>query len=277
MKLQARLAFAARSGAWLPGILLTALLLPTFPCFAAALQGRVAFQPSLGKSIPLSIVLRDEDGRSRTLGEWLQGRSAVLAPVYFDCANLCDLTLSGLDSALLGVAPDAQRSFNVLAVSIDPREQAAGLHEARTKLAAHLRNISEWRLLRADPRNVEALTSAIGFRYFYDERSRQFAHAAGIVVIDASGRLIQYFPGVRYSSAELQGALQDSRRGRVGAITHQLLLTCFDYDPSTGTYSLRIIQAMRWAGIASALLLAGGIGIAVRRERRRANLRMQRQ
>ncbi len=243
-------------------------------CFAplglargAGAGDRVAFDPPLGEYLPVSVALGDERGRRRSLAQWLQGRPAVLVPVYFDCPNLCSLTLAGLARAERTMRMVAGRDFNVLAFSIDPRERQGGMLAARAGLAREA-GAERWRLLHADAAAIRSLTRALGFRYYYDERQRQFAHAAGIVVLDAGGRLIQYFPGVSYPTEELEAALLGARGGKVAAVTHRLLLTCFDYDPASGSYSLRIVRLLRIGGIACVLLLAGGVGYALRRERR---------
>lgn len=225
-------------------------------------NGRIGFDPVPGSQVPLAEPLQDESGRTRTLGEWLGGKAGALAPVYFDCPNLCDLTLAGMATSL------ADDRSPVLVLSIDPAATLQSLHDARSRLqsSVHAASVQRWRLLRADAASIERITGAIGFRYFYDEQQRQFAHAAGFVVLDPSGRVASSFTGVRYDPDKLRSALAAAERGE-STVGQRLLLTCFDYDPATGSYSLRIVKLMRVMGVLAAAALGGGIAWALLRER----------
>jgi len=229
---------------------------------SAAIATRIGFDPLPGTQLPLATPLRDQDGHVRSLGEWMEGRTAILAPVYFNCPNLCDLTLAGLAAAL------GDGRTPVLVFSIDPAETSQSLHDASRKLSSSVRNanVQSWRLLRADSHGIARITAAIGFRYFYDPHQRQFAHAAGFVVLDPDGRVASSFTGVRYEPSRVRSAVAAAGRGEM-AFGQRLLLTCFDYDAATGTYSLRIVQLLRLVAVLAAAVLIGGIARALLRER----------
>ena len=54
----------------------------------------------------------------------------------------------------------------------------------------------------------------------------------------------------------------------------RLMLFCFMYDPATGRYSRIALDAVRAGGVATVLLLIGGVALLLRREagRRRARV-----
>ena len=69
------------------------------------------------------------------LGEFFGKRPVVLALVYYECPMLCTQVLNGLVSALGVLNFDVGREFDVVAVSINPKE-APGL--AAQKKQAYL-------------------------------------------------------------------------------------------------------------------------------------------
>jgi protein SCO1/2 len=231
----------------------------------------VGFDQRLGESLPLDVALRDEDGRPVTLGAYFQGRPVVLAVVYYECPMLCTLTLNGLVSALATLSFDVGREFEVVTVSFDPRE---GPELARAKKAAYLRRYERpgaaegWHFLTGDADALRAVTAAVGFRYAWDERTRQFAHPAGVVVLTPEGRISRYLYGVEYAPKDLRLALVESAAGRIGNAVDQVLLYCYQYDPETGRYGAVIMRLVRLAGVVT-LAGLGGLILALRRSERR--------
>ena len=45
--------------------------------------------------------------------------------------------------------------------------------------------------------SIEAVTKAVGFRYKYDPKSAQYAHASGIMLATPDGKLARYGSTVR--------------------------------------------------------------------------------
>ncbi|MBI4478235.1 MAG: hypothetical protein HY654_13760 [Acidobacteria bacterium] len=60
----------------------------------------------------------------------------------------------------------------------------------------------------------------------------------------------------------------EASRNRIGGPVEQVLLYCFHYDPTTGRYSVAILNLVRGAGIVTLFVLGGFVVTAVRREKR---------
>jgi protein SCO1/2 len=204
------------------------------------------------------MTLRDEQDAPVAL-RTLVDRPVVLALVYYRCPMLCLQVLDGLARALRAVPLAAGRDFAVLVVSFDPRETAA---DAAKRRAQH----PSWRFLTGD---AAPLCEAVGFRARYDERTGQYAHASGVVVVTPDGRASRYFFGIDYAARDLRLALVESGEGRIGSAADRLMLLCYQYDPATGRYGFAILAVLRAAGVVTAGTLAAFILLALRRERRR--------
>jgi len=130
--------------------------------------------------------------------------------------------------------------------------------------------VVHWHYLTGAHADITPLMRAIGYRYFFDKRDGQYAHANGVVVLTPQGRVTQYLFGVQFAPETLRLALVDASQGKVGNIVDRLLLLCCAYDVSTGRYTLLIHRVMQGLGIASALALCGWILVLRRGELKRA-------
>jgi len=97
------------------------------------------------------------------------------------------------------------------------------------------------------------VTRAAGFRYAWDEQTKQFAHPAGVIVLTPDGRPARYLFGVEYGPRDLRLALVEASTGRIGSAVDALLLYCYHYDPMTGRYGLVVMRLLRIAGLGTVL------------------------
>ncbi len=232
----------------------------------------VGFDQRLGVRVPLQAWFRDANGRVVRLGDLVGRRPAVLVMTYYECPNLCTLVLNGLVSGLRQVTFDAGKQFNVITISISPRDTPQLAHAKKAAYVAKYGRPNAaggWHFLTGTPEQIATVAHTIGFRYFYDENSRQYAHAAGIVLLTADGRIARYMPGVAFPAQELRLGLVEASSDRIGTLTDRLWLLCYHYDPSTGRYSLLVEAILRLAALATAASLGGLILLLLWRERAR--------
>ncbi len=231
----------------------------------------VEFAQKLGDTLPLDLMFRDEDGREVALGTYFTRRPVVLAFVYYECTMLCSQVLNGVTSALVALDETVGRDFEVVAVSFDPRDTpVAALAKKKSYVDRYNREGSArgFHFLTGSEASVRALADAAGFKYAWDERTQQFAHASGFVVATPQGVLSRYFFGIEYAPRDLKFALIESSAGRVGTLIDQVLLYCYHYDPTTGSYSFVAMKAVQLGGAFTLLALVGFVGVALRREYR---------
>ena len=105
----------------------------------------------------------------------------------------------------------------------------------------------------------------------WDDKTQQFAHPSGIIVVTPDGRLARYFFGIEYASRDVKFALIESSAGRIGNAIDQLLLYCYHYDPAIGKYGFVAMGAVRIAGALTLVALAGFVIVSVRRDFRAAH------
>lgn len=241
----------------------------------AELQG-VGVDERPGALAPPDVALTDQDGRPVRLGDYLDGKRPVLLVLaYYRCPMLCTLVLNGLSEGLRKLAWTAGDRFRVVTVSIDPRdtpEIARGKRQSYVAAYGRDPGTRGWDFLVGAEGEVERLARAVGFRYRYDERTEQYAHAAAAFVLTPDGRLARTLYGVLYPEATLRLALGEASLGRLSSVWDKVLLYCFHYDPKAGSYVASARNLMRLGGAVTLGALALLLGWLWRRPGRRAAL-----
>jgi protein SCO1/2 len=236
-------------------------------------SGEKFFSPRLGDQVPLDLSFKDEGGRAVRLGDFFEGRPVILVLAYYRCPMLCTLVLNDLVDGLRGVAFKAGEEFEVVVVSFDPREKP---ELAAAKKAAYVERYARpgaeegWHFLTGEQPQIDRLMESVGFRAVWDEKGQQFAHARGIMVLTPGGVVSRYFLGGVFPPRDLRMALVESSQGQVGLPMDRVLLMCFNYDPSTGKYSTRVLRLVQAGGVltlASMLLFWGACWLRGRRAR----------
>jgi len=189
---------------------------------------------------------------------------------YYDCPMLCTQVINGLSTALGVLSLEPHTDFEIVTVSFNPKDTP---RTAAAKKAVYLERYHHpgaaagWHFLSGNAASIERLTTAAGFRYAWDEDTKQFAHPTGVIVLTPDGRLSRYLFGIEYGPRDLRLALVDASAGTVGTPVDALLLYCFHYDPMTGRYGLAIMRTIRIVGALTVLGLGTFIAVMLRRER----------
>ena len=237
---------------------------------AAAILREVNIAQRLNEPIPPEIILRDENGKVVHLGDYFGKKPIVLSLVYFDCPALCTEVLNGELRTMKAISLDLGKDFDAITVSFEPKDTPALAKAKRDVYAGQYGRPGareNWHFLTGDQSSIEALTQAAGFHYAYDSASRQYAHAAAIMVLTPRGRIARYFYGVQYPSRDFRLGLVEASEGKIGTPTDHALLYCYQYDPMTGEYGLIVMNVVRAAGLLTVLVLGIFMFVMFRRER----------
>ncbi|HEX4075499.1 MAG TPA: SCO family protein [Candidatus Acidoferrales bacterium] len=232
--------------------------------FHPDLLKQVSIDQKLNESIPLNLTFRDEHGKTVELAQYFGSKPVILTLVYYSCPMLCTQVLNGLDRSMENIPLTIGKDFNVVTVSIDPTERPV-LAEAKQELYTGMYErpgaAQGWHFLTGDEPQIKTLADAVGFHYAYDPDSKQYAHAAAIMLLTPDGRISRYFYGVTYPERDLRLGLVDASSGKIGSPLDAAMLYCYHYDPHTGKYGLLISRVIQVSGALTILL--GGIGLFV--------------
>lgn len=237
----------------------------------------------LGVQLPMDLTLRDEREQPTTLRECMAGKPTILVPMYFRCPTLCNIVLKNLVDTLREMPQDfsAGSKFNVVAVSIDPKEHCdLGAAKRSVVLQEYGREGAEdgWRFLTGRKEAIAELMTAIGYRYEFDKAFKEYNHPSGIIILTPEGKTARYFYGIRYQgdfnipggTTTLRLSLLEAADGKGGSMLDRAILRCYRFNHLTGYYSLDIMLAVRIGGILTVLAIGTCVGLFFYRDRRRA-------
>ena len=236
------------------------------------LPGKVAIAQKLGNQLPLDVMMHDEYGKVVRIGDYFKsGRPVLLNFVYYKCPMLCPIVLQGMASALTELKFNIGEQFDVITISIDPRDQpkeAAAMKEKYVRQYGRLSAANGWHFLTGNETSIHRVADAVGFQFAYDPTRDQFAHGAAMYVLTPDARMSRYFFGFEFKPRDLRLGIVEASDKKIGTATDQILLLCYHYDPVTGRYSRSAMAFIRVGGITTVVALGGFIFVMIRKERR---------
>lgn len=224
-----------------------------------------------GEQIPLNLTFHNDSGEIVTLGDYFkQGKPVILILAYYECPMLCTLVMNGISDGVRKLPWLPGKEYQMITVSIDPREMpelAAG------KKKTYLDNLSKpvegdgWAFLVGEEDQSRALAEAIGFKYYYDEERKQYAHPAVVFILTEEGKISRYLYGIEFDSRNLRLALLEASEGKIGNTLDRIILYCFHYDPDAQGYVVFAANVMRLGGGVTLIALLIFLGVMWGRER----------
>lgn len=239
----------------------------------AELEG-VEVTNRLGGQVPPDLTFADEEGKAVTLRSYFEKQKPViLALVYYECPNLCTFLLNGAAESMKKLKWNVGEEFNVVAVSINPREGpelAKKKRESYVGLYDRETGSKGWHFLTGTEENIQTLADSVGFEFRYDEKTKQYAHPATLFILTSEGKLARILSGIRFLPKDLRLALLEASEGKIGNIVDQFLLFCYHYDPASNRYTLFATNLMKVGGAFTVLILGGLVFRLNRRGRKKA-------
>ncbi len=227
----------------------------------------------LGDRVPSHLKFTDTNGKVVALDDLLAQDKPVLVTLgYHRCPMLCSLVLDGLVKALKEAKLTLGQDVLAVDVSIDPEEDTKLATDVQKRILGLLGNgagPAAWPFwVSTGDKGVaaRALADAVGFRYKYDEQSKQFAHDAVAFVLAPGGIIARYLYGVEYSSRDFRMAVVEAGGGRVGTSFDKVILSCYKYDPVTRRYAPFVFGFMRIGAALVFFALAGLLTVLWRKE-----------
>ena len=228
----------------------------------------------LGDPLPRDATFRDSDGSLVKLGDYFDGkRPTLFVFAYHTCPMLCSLVLDATVKSLNEVAWTVGEQFDVVSVSIDPKDSPETATKKRAQVvdtyARGHGSTKGWHFLTGDESNIRKVTEAIGFSYRYDARQKQYAHPAAIYLLEPDGRIARYLYGIQFEPNDVRLGLLEASKGHSVTTTERILLYCYHYDPQGKHYSLVALNVMRLGGALTLVVIGSFLGVMFARERRK--------
>jgi protein SCO1/2 len=231
----------------------------------------VRLDQKVNAQIPLETPFKDESGKDVRLGDYFTDKPVALVMIQLKCTMLCTEEMSVLMHSLRKMKFTPGKEFNLLIVSIDPRETpetSAAQKESYVASLARPEAAEGWHFLTGTRDSIDKLAGAVGYHYVYDKTTDQYAHPDGVMIATPTGKLSRYFVRLTYPPRDLRLAMVEASAGKIGSVLDAVALLCFHYNPATGKYGLALLGVLRLAGVATIIAIVLGLLVLRRRESR---------
>lgn len=214
----------------------------------------VTVEQNLGGKIPLGLPLTDSSGKRVKTGYFFDGTKPTIVTLnYSSCPMLCSVQLNQLTQSLGELKMQIGKDFNILTVSIDPKEATSTAAETKQKyleqLLRHQPNADKgWAFCTADQAIITKLADVLGFRYTYDRASGEYFHPAMAAYVSPDGMITRYSLDVGFEPTDMKIALVEAGNGTVGTVVDQFILWCSNFDPDANSYVPQAWIIMKLAG-----------------------------
>ena len=215
-----------------------------------------------GQYLPGDVALIDHNGDDITIDKYFQKSSSKVPVIitlgYYKCPMLCSLVLNGMLDSLNKGGLKLGKDFRILSFTIDSREDYLLAGKKRKSYLKGLKNIYDeesWIFHVGKQSEIDRLSKSLGFSYYFDKKSDQYAHGAAIFIVSPDGKISKTFYGISFAVDDIKWALLDASQSKLGSIAHKILLSCFSYDPENNKYTIYAMGAMRLGGTATIAFL----------------------
>lgn len=231
----------------------------------------VGLDEHLDAPIPGDAIFKDETGKMVRIGDYVDGkRPIVLILAYHTCATLCPFVQNGALDAFKGTPWSIGSDFQVITLSISPKDTPAiAAEKKRTMVASYGREGADggWHFLVGDDQNAHRVADAVGWKYHLDSQG-EYAHPTAIMLLKPNGRVARYLYGIDIPASDMRLGLLEASEGKSITTVERIVLYCYHYDPHDRKYSLLATHVMQIGGGLTLALVGAFIGLMWLRERR---------
>lgn len=227
----------------------------------------------LGSTIPLDLEFTNDAGEKVKLGQYFhQGKPVIIVLAYYNCPMLCTLVLNAVTESVKQLTWTPGNEFQILTLSIDPLETS---DLAAAKKRNYLKFLDKpgaedgWRFFVGEDASIHQLADALGFKYFYVEERKEYAHPAVAFILGEDGKISRYLYGIQFKERDMRLALVEASEGKVGNTIDRILLYCYHYDPQAKGYVVFATNVMKLGGLLTMVLLGTFVAVLWRKESQR--------
>jgi protein SCO1 len=235
------------------------------------IRTEVKMDEQLGRAVDLNLTFTDHTGKAVRLADYFtDGKPVLLTLNYFTCTTMCSILLENLARNVRQLGWIPGDNFRMVTVDINPAET---VEAAAVKRAEYLKTMgapnADWSMLVGTEENIRSIADQTGFRYVYDAETKQYGHPMAIIFLSPKGIVARYLYGMDFAPRDLKFALIESSQGRLGSPIDKVIITCYHFDPTRGTYGPYIMGILRLTGAFTILVIGAVMVILWRREAQR--------
>lgn len=236
-------------------------------------QADSSMEDRIGAEVDGELAFTDERGYPLKLRKYFPGALPVVLNLgYYGCPDMCGQVIHGMVDALNEIDLEPGKHYEILNVSIDPRETAEVALQRKQNMLMRFTKVgadASWRFAVGEPAAIEKLTNTVGFRYFWAEHDNRYDHPAALIVLTPQGKVSRVLIGLTFEPKDVRLALVEASEGKLGTFWDKVQLSCLTWDPVTRSYSLTALTVMKVGGAITVVALGAMLFVMLRGERKR--------
>jgi protein SCO1 len=221
----------------------------------------IGINEKLGTMIPMDLKFIDSDGTEKTLKQLTQGKPTLLTLNYFRCSGLCSPQLNKLADMLGRLQLAENTDYKVLTVGFNEEETpalAAAKHENQLNSIHRSYVHDAWHFVIGENNSSGVLADLVGFSFkkvVSKEGKVDFMHAAALIVLSPTGKVIRYLNGIDLLTADVTMAIQEANSETVEPTRTKKVPYCFSQQQKIeeqfylGEKILGVIMLMSMLGL----------------------------
>lgn len=224
---------------------------------------QVTLTEKLSAKVPLETTFVDEEGKTIRLADLLTIKPVILTFNYSNCPMLCSVQIGGLVDTMLEMDMDIGKHFDIITISLDPKESTARAGETKARYLKRYQRpgaAEGWHFLTGTEQNIRAVADAVGFGYQYHPVRKEFLHPAVLTLVSPRGKVSGYLGGVQYKADDLRDKLVVASIGDVSEGLTAFILSCYHYEAATGNGAV-VQKIMRYGGLVFVFGFVGALAI----------------
>ncbi len=211
--------------------------------FLTVLQAEsLGVNEKLGDYVPLDLTFINEDGKSKTLKEYMDGKPTIISLNYYRCGGICGPQLADMAKLFSRLDLSENTDYKVLTISF-AQDETPPL--AKAKRDMYHKSMSRpyvqdaWHFLLSENNSSAIIADKVGFTYKKTVTQAgvvDWIHASTLIIVSPEGKITRYLNGIEQLPFDVKMAVLESAQGTVGPTIAKTLLYCFSYDPKGKTY-----------------------------------------
>ena len=211
--------------------------------FLTVLQAEsLSINEKLGEYVPLDLTFINEDGKSKTLKEYMDGKPTILSLNHYRCGGIRGPQLADMAKLFSRLDLSENTDYKVLTISFAQDETpplAKAKRDMYHKVMSRPYVQDAWHFLLSENNSSAIIADKVGFSYkktVTEAGVVDWIHPATLIVISPEGKITRYLNGIEQLPFDVKMAVLESAQGKVGPTIAKTLLYCFSYDPKGKTY-----------------------------------------
>ena len=217
----------------------------------------IKIKEHLGDSINLDLVFVNENQQSLPLKEYFGLEPVLMTIVYYNCPSLCSFHLNGLFESLEKLSSNWKAPYQFVVVSMDSREKPSLAGEKKNNYLKKFRKLKGKNIhfLTGSKDPIKKLADGLGFSFYWDEETEQFAHSPVAYVLSPKAVISRYLYGVEFEPRTLKLSLLSAGSGKIVNVIDRILLFCYRFNSKENKYTLYAVNIMKAGGVLIILAL----------------------